>query len=312
MVSYQVYGTSFTSTFCFPSPLETRPAGGSLHIEVKSELRAVAGLRLIAHSPDAALPDASLLATYASADGTDLLALFNGDQIESDAARIVYRHPPSRPPAPELVDVQLLGNGFAWWLLRQGVLPFHAGAVVVDGEALLLIAESGVGKSTLLASLIKAGVPLLADDFVALRPAAGGGFLAAPAYPQLRLWPETIERFVGPVRGFPGVLPGNRKRRVPVGHGWGRFFELSVPVARICLLQREPAATQVRSDRLTGHEAFMTLLTAILLGPNLGAEAQLPLWSAVRRAAEQIPLRRVTYPSGWEWLPALQRAVLKS
>jgi hypothetical protein len=54
----------------------------------------------------------------------------------------------------------------------HGGLLVHAAAVLVNGDAQLFIGQSGSGKSTVAA--LSAGRPVLGDDLILLRPAAGG------------------------------------------------------------------------------------------------------------------------------------------
>ena len=54
---------------------------------------------------------------------------------------------------------------FSWWCERDA---FHAGAFAVDGRAWGVIGDNEAGKSTLLAALAQRGVPVLADDLVAV------------------------------------------------------------------------------------------------------------------------------------------------
>ena len=52
---------------------------------------------------------------------------------------------------------------FAHWDGRE---PFHGGAYAVDGAAIAVLADREAGKSTTLAALARAGVPVLSDDLV--------------------------------------------------------------------------------------------------------------------------------------------------
>src|SRR3546814_16697066 len=57
--------------------------------------------------------------------------------------------------------------------------PIHASCVALDGRAILLMGNSGSGKSDLSLRLIDRGWSLVADDSVCLLP-SGGTLLAKP------------------------------------------------------------------------------------------------------------------------------------
>src|SRR3546814_10443620 len=57
--------------------------------------------------------------------------------------------------------------------------PIHASCVALDGRAILLMGNSGSGKSDLSLRLIDRGWSLVADDYVCLLP-SGGKLLAKP------------------------------------------------------------------------------------------------------------------------------------
>ncbi len=71
------------------------------------------------------------------------------------------------PTAAELMPVMISPAVGAVAMLR-GALVLHATAVVIEGRAVLLLADQGGGKSSVAALLGSAGVPLLAEDVCAL------------------------------------------------------------------------------------------------------------------------------------------------
>ncbi len=311
MPCYSVYGVPFATSLSlrFPLPASSQPP--RLHLSEQRGTRPLATARLLSQTPDEHVDGGSPRAVY-RAPGEDILLFPDGDQAVVRDDAIVYLHAGDEPTRADYVEVRLIGGTFAWWLLRQGRLPFHAGALMIDGEAVLFMAESGTGKSSLMCSLIGKGFPLLCDDFVTVQPAPDGTIRVASAYPQMRLWPETIEHFIGSAEPFPPVTNGGRKRRVPVGNGWGHFLEGVFPVTRIYLLQRqaEPHGGAVALQRAAGHEGFMSLLAAILLGPSFPLGELETVWTVLQQMTEQLPIYKLTYPTGWQWLPDLHRAVL--
>jgi hypothetical protein len=117
-------------------------------------------------------------------------------------------------------------EGFAGWqrLLVAQVLPFaavlqglevlHAGAVVVDGEAVALSGPSGSGKTSLALALQRRGAELLADDVVAVER-AGDELLAHPGAPIAGIDLAEAERLGVQGGGeHAGVLAVNARERV--------------------------------------------------------------------------------------------------
>ncbi|MEW5720510.1 MAG: hypothetical protein AB1817_17940, partial [Chloroflexota bacterium] len=88
------------------------------------------------------------------------------------------------------LQFNLLADGLALWLELRGCLTLHAFAVIVNGGAVGWLSHSGNGKSTLAATFVQAGYPLLTDDIL---PAEirGDLFIGQPGYPRGRLW-ETV------------------------------------------------------------------------------------------------------------------------
>jgi hypothetical protein len=92
---------------------------------------------------------------------------------------------------------QALGN-------EDGALV-HAAAAVVDGKAVLLVAPSEGGKTTVSGLLAQAGIPILSDETIALRVARGHNgidaygtfFWSGPELPTLQgAWPVHAVAFL--------------------------------------------------------------------------------------------------------------------
>jgi hypothetical protein len=311
MALYSVYGVTLKTDIPFRSPL---PPSSNLPDLLMTETRGSLhwdGAQLLATIPEEYRDPINIESAY-RLDVGDLLCFPDGDQALLQREQITYFHAGTERTRADFVDARLLGSVFAWWLLGRGQIPFHAGAVLVDEGAVLFIGEKGTGKSSLISSLVGSGVPLLSDDFVAVHLSPDGTPVAAAAYPQMRVWPETIERFVGSASAYLPVFDDGVKRRVGVGAAWGTFLEGLYPVTRIYLLQRQTESDgAVTVRRCTGHEAFMRLLTALLMSANFPVTELEPVWSDLQHIAERVPVLELRYPSGWQWMGELHRAILE-
>jgi hypothetical protein len=64
--------------------------------------------------------------------------------------------------------VYLLGQALSYALVKLGFEPLHATAIVVNGEAAVLLGSSGFVKSSLAACFLEDGHRLLTDDLLIL------------------------------------------------------------------------------------------------------------------------------------------------
>ena len=213
-----------------------------------------------------------------------------------------------------VVEVQLLGIVLACWLEWQGIPTLHASAVVVDDHAVAVLSTGGGGKSSSAVTLMQAGHPLLADDIVPVER-SGEACIGRPGYPQMRMWPEQAEHFLGHYEDLEIVYPGYSKRRVPVEeNGLGSFCAVSRPLARLYLPERRkvvdwgvrteitPVPRREALMALIGHSFVPHLVEAMgLQSRRLGFFAEM---------ISRVPVRRVIYPSGLDHLPRVRRAIL--
>jgi hypothetical protein len=87
----------------------------------------------------------------------------------------------------------LLGRVLPFVATLQGLEPWHASAVVLNGAGIALMAPSGVGKTTLAAALILAGARLLADDVIAVWTDGREAVMhPGPPLMSLRTWPRPL------------------------------------------------------------------------------------------------------------------------
>ncbi|NIZ01954.1 hypothetical protein [Thalassospira lucentensis] len=82
-----------------------------------------------------------------------------------------------------LVAITLLRGGFS----------LNAAAVAGPNGAILLCGQTVTGKSALALALMKRGLRLMGDDAASIFVNRDGIANVAPIWPQMRLWPDTIE-----------------------------------------------------------------------------------------------------------------------
>jgi hypothetical protein len=157
-------------------------------------------------------------------------------------------------------------DGPRWWrvvldsvlfsvALITGFEALHAGAVATPAGAIAVTAGAGAGKSTLVAELVRRGIPLLSDDVVVLEPKRKGPPLAHPGAPLMTV-PARLSEGLGSVISS---LGDEDWVAVPV-------HAEPVPLAALVQLDRRPAAsTSLQRIRAP----FGLLMESLLRFPQL-------------------------------------------
>jgi hypothetical protein len=98
----------------------------------------------------------------------------------------------AKTPDPNLISLFTVSEAIGLTLFQRGDFLLHASAVKVGNQAWCFMGNPGAGKSTTAAAFIKAGCELLSDDLTAIRFNASGVPYIVPAYPQLKIWDNTV------------------------------------------------------------------------------------------------------------------------
>ena len=203
----------------------------------------------------------------------------------------------------------------SFFLERRGIPALHASAVAVGDRAVAFLSGNRGGKSALAASLAQAGHPLLTDDILPVKPAAGH-FLGLPGYPAMRMWPDEAEHFLGHYRDLELVHPQLDKRRVAVGPaGFGTFCAEARPLACLYIPERrDPAAwgDGVEITPLRPTAALMELVRNAFTARAVEALGwQRSRLMVLGDLVQRVPVRRLIYPSGFQRLPQVRQAILR-
>jgi hypothetical protein len=308
-----LFGFALTTSVPLKVYAETRcsPCGLSFEISSRPLLSAVP------------LPPALLYASAVkSIDGTSLTFLFRlGGQeifrfheagdflVETD--RIAVDLSAARL---DLAELRFLGPVLSYWFERRGLPTLHASAVARDGHAISFVSRHGGGKSGLAAAMVRAGCALVTDDLLVLENREDR-WEARPSYPEMRMWPDEATHFVGSYTALPLVQSDSEKRRVGVGAGgFGSFQEASVPLACIYLASRRPGTDGgIEIQPVSRSEALIELVRHSF-SPRLveAAGLQPSRLDRLARLVRQVPVRRLSYPSGFERLPEVAEALFGS
>jgi hypothetical protein len=190
-------------------------------------------------------------------------------------------------------------------LAQQGRAVFHGGAVCRADHAVVFLAPSGQGKSTLTAACAASGMAFLTDDCLVLREDA---FAVAvmPDVDYIRVWEDSYQALHGSAPEPP--IGGWQKPRLQADHE--RWLYQPEPVRLGCMIALDAEdGDQVVLQRLAPSDATMNWCAnafvvdqrdPALLRNNLQRGARL---------ARQVPAYRLAYPRDYLRLPEVVTAV---
>lgn len=243
-------------------------------------------------------------------------ALITKPSDQSSPLQIEVFWEPVAAPTPE--DMQNLTTwvfdialGYAVRLLVPANL--HGSALAIDGRGVVLLGNKGAGKSTLTAAMVRAGMPMLADDHVAIWPREGE-FWVEPGAPRLRLWPASLSVVGLPAEKLPRLYSFQEKRLFSLSPikspertgGHAEFQSTALPIGAIYLLEprdpeRHEAAIVPIDAKVALHELMLKRFGTLYAGTE-HARAELTVLAQV---AQSIPVRRLYRPDGLSTLPHL-------
>jgi hypothetical protein len=214
-----------------------------------------------------------------------------------------------QPDTPaETIRHLFLDQVFPLALSLRGELALHAAAVATPSGAAAFLGETGYGKSTIAASFVQAGFPLLSDDCLLVRE-HDAAVVALPSYPGLRLWPDAVASLSIDTAGARAVAHYSQKRRVLLTPSAADCRAL--PLTRIYVLAPDDAAEEVSIVPLSRRETLIELLThayRLELDERRAVAAELDRVDLVSRAC---PIRRLRFPWAFASLPHVRDAVLE-
>jgi hypothetical protein len=216
--------------------------------------------------------------------------------------------------APEVATLEdtatyLLGPILGFVLRLRGVTCLHASAVALCDRAIAFVGAAGAGKSSTAAAFAQLGFPVLTDDVAPLKD-LGERFEIEPAYPRLRLWPDSAAALFGAPDALPHITPGWDKR----------YLDLNAPQYRFMAKSLELGAVYVLGDRIEGdlpcvepldaRAALMALVAETYSNRLIEPRRRAAEFDLLARLVESVPVRRVQACADFRRMPQLCAAIL--
>jgi hypothetical protein len=223
------------------------------------------------------------------ADGTEFLVNRNGTEV--------WARWPEASSTLEDTATYLLGPVMALLLRIRGRTCLHGSAVALGKRAIALVGPPGTGKSTTAAAFSRLGYPALADDVVALRH-RDAICEVQPAFPQLRLWPDSVALLYGTVDALPRLTPCWDKRALDLMRAGPRFDEQPLPLAAIYLLGGDSPRAGPRCEGLGRRESLLMLVANTCVNYLLDAAMRAAEFDVLTQVVSTVPVRKVAGSNG--------------
>jgi len=256
-------------------------------------LLALPGKTLIRRQPPAEDADPAFALTQFGQEEGFELEYSDGTRfvVDGDAGRVWGT---CRPPVtPEELEVYFLGPVMGFLFRRRQITCLHSSGLELQGHAVCLCGETGLGKSTTAAGLALRGLPVIAEDIVALEE-AGEHFLAVPGYPRVCLWPESVKLLLGSEDALPLIAAGWEKRYLPLDGQRAKFAKQKQPLGLVYIFgDRVSESGAPRIERLSPRDALLLLVQNTYMNWLLSREQRATEFAALSRLVQRVPVRRI-------------------
>ena len=198
------------------------------------------------------------------------------------------------------LHLNFLGPVMSLWLEHHDFLVLHASSILVDHKAVLFLADSQQGKSTIAVSMIKMGYPVLSDDLVPIKyNQIDDKFLAYPSYPVIKLWPDQFKRLFENENADDYLDKELRKCRMRVDElDSDLFCNRPYPISMIFHLSRREDLSALSIEPLSKIDAITKLIQYSFAAPIMIATGWQPdRLKEFSTLASYTPGRDLRYPT---------------
>jgi hypothetical protein len=225
--------------------------------------------------------------------------------VSADGAKITWLRAPAA--SIESFQVYLLGQALSFALVKLGFEPLHATAVVISGQAIAFLGDTGYGKSTLAAHFLASGAALLTDDLLLLETSKAGVF-AYPGPARIKLFSQIAENVLVTSSAGTPMNTLTSKLILPVQNRHGEPVRLSA--IYVLSPPDETSEQEIRMETLSARDAFVAL-TANTFNLHLVDPGRLRRQLAEASGwLDHVPVKRLLYPRDLLRLPEVYAAVI--
>ncbi|URT70232.1 aldolase [Cytobacillus firmus] len=153
------------------------------------------------------------------------------------------------------IRLYVLGTCMGALLMQRKILPLHGSAIAIKGRAYAIVGDAGAGKSTLASAFLNKGYQLLSDDVIPIALSKENIAMVTPAYPQQKLWQESITAFGMEPTKYKPIFERETKYAVPVT---SRFSSESIPLSGVIELVKTDS-NEIELIPLSGLQRIYTL-----------------------------------------------------
>jgi hypothetical protein len=250
--------------------------------------------RIVSHLPESQeTADPSFMLTEHGSAECFQLSYSDGTRfvVDGRAQRIWGTYQP--PLTFDDLVTYFLGPVLGFLLRLRHITSLHASCVEIAGHGVALCGEAGYGKSTTAAALALAGLPVLSEDIVPLKPVANG-FYAVPGYPRICLWPDSVTSLLGSAQALPLLTPAWEKRFLPLDGTRARFSSEELPLGAIYMFAHRSGEASAPSIRpMSLREALLDLVQNTYMNWLLDRRQRAAEFEFLAQLVERVPVRRI-------------------
>lgn len=160
------------------------------------------------------------------------------------------------------LQTYILGFGMAMLHLQRNEMAFHCSALCRQGEAILITGESGSGKSTMTASLLKSGYDFMADDMAIIKKNGADEIVVMSGFPFQKLTRDMVSVSGYPMDKLIYINEQKDKFLIPYER---KFPTEEMKVKAFFHLEVNNRIEQVQYEKLEGMEKYYTCVHNLFL-----------------------------------------------